>query len=61
MRIVGILLAAGYSTRFGTNKLLAPLPAGGPETGAPVAVAAARHLAEALPEPVAVVRPRAGP
>ena len=59
MRIVGILLAAGYSTRFGTNKLLARLPAGGPEAGEPVAVAAARHLAEALPEPVAVVRPRA--
>ncbi len=59
MRIVGILLAAGFSTRFGTNKLLAPLPAGGPEAGTPVAVAAARHLAEALPEPMAVVRPRA--
>ena len=59
MKIVGILLAAGFSTRFGANKLLAPLPAGGPEAGTPVAVAAARHLAEALPEPVAVVRPRA--
>jgi molybdenum cofactor cytidylyltransferase len=59
MRVVGILLAAGFSTRFGTNKLLAPLPAGSPEAGTPVAVAAARHLAKALPEPVAVVRPRA--
>jgi len=59
MKVVGILLAAGFSTRFGTNKLLAPLPDGGPEAGTPVAVAAARHLAEALPEPVAVVRPRA--
>ena len=59
MRIVGILLAAGFSTRFGTNKLLATRPAGGPEAGTPVAVAAALHLAEALPEPVAVVRPRA--
>ena len=59
MKVVGILLAAGFSTRFGTNKLLAPLPDGGPEAGTPVAVAAARHLVEALPEPVAVVRPRA--
>lgn len=59
MKVVGILLAAGFSTRFGTNKLLAPLPAGAPEAGTPVAVAAARHLAEALPELVAVVRPRA--
>ena len=59
MKVVGILLAAGFSTRFGTNKLLAALPADGPEAGTPVSVAAARHLAEALPEPVAVVRPRA--
>ena len=59
MKIVGILLAAGFSTRFGANKLLAPLPAGAPEAGTAVAVAAARRLAEALPEPVAVVRPRA--
>lgn len=59
MKVVGILLAAGFSTRFGTNKLLAPLPGGAAEGGAPVAVASARHLAEALPESVAVVRPRA--
>ena len=59
MKIVGILLAAGFSTRFGTNKLLAPLPAGVPEAGTAVAVAAARRLAQALPEPLAVVRPRA--
>ena len=59
MKVVGILLAAGFSTRFGTNKLLAPLPAGAAEGGTPVAVASARHLAEALPESVAVVRPRA--
>lgn len=59
MKVVGILLAAGFSTRFGTNKLLAALPADGPEAGTPVAVAAARHLAESLPESVAVVRPRA--
>ena len=59
MKVVGILLAAGFSTRFGTNKLLAPLPAGAAEGGTPVAVASARHLAEALPESTAVVRPRA--
>ena len=59
MKVVGILLAAGFSTRFGANKLLAPLPAGLPEAGTAVAAAAARHLAQALPEPVAVVRPRA--
>jgi len=59
MKVVGILLAAGYSTRFGSNKLLAPLPAGMPGAGTAVAVAAATHLASALPEPLAVVRPRA--
>ena len=58
MRVVGILLAAGFSKRFGTNKLLAPLPPGSAEAGSPVAVAAALHLAAALPEPLAVVRPR---
>ena len=59
MKVVGILLAAGYSTRFGANKLLAPLPAGAHEAGMAVAAVAARRLAEALPEPIAVVRPRA--
>lgn len=55
----GVLLAAGYSTRFGSNKLLHPLPAGSPHAGVPIAVAAAHHLAAALPDCVAVVRPRA--
>ncbi len=57
--IRGILLAAGYSRRFGSNKLLQALPAGTPEAGTPIALAAAKHLLEALPESIAVVRPRA--
>jgi molybdenum cofactor cytidylyltransferase len=57
--IRGILLAAGYSTRFGSNKLLQALPAGAPDAGTPIALAAARHLLDALPESIAVVRPRA--
>ena len=51
-RITGILLAAGSSRRFGSNKLLAPLA-----DGAPLAVAAARQLIAAVPEAVAVLRP----
>lgn len=57
--IRGILLAAGYSTRFGSNKLLQPLPAGSPDAGVPMALAAARHLVAAVADCVAVVRPRA--
>jgi molybdenum cofactor cytidylyltransferase len=57
--IRGILLAAGYSKRFGSNKLLQALPAGAPDAGTPIGLAAARHLLEALPESIAVVRPRA--
>jgi molybdenum cofactor cytidylyltransferase len=57
--IRGVLLAAGYSTRFGSNKLLHPLPAGFPDAGVPIALAAARHIVEALPDSVAVIRPRA--
>lgn len=52
MRIVGILLAAGFSRRFGANKLIQRLP-----DGTLVAVAAARNLIAALPEALAVVRP----
>ncbi len=48
--IQGILLAAGRASRYGANKLLAPLP-----DGTPVAVAAARALAAALPGALAVV------
>src|SRR3989442_4245313 len=55
----GILLAAGYSKRFGSNKLLQALPAGSPQAGTPIALASARHFLDALPDSVAVVRPRA--
>ena len=55
----GILLAAGYSRRFGSNKLLKALPAGATRAGMPIAVAAAHHLLDVLPESLAVVRPRA--
>lgn len=58
-KIRGILLAAGYSKRFGSNKLLQALPAGTPHAGVPIALAAARNLIEALPECIAVLRPRA--
>jgi molybdenum cofactor cytidylyltransferase len=51
-RIVGVLLAAGAGTRFGSDKLLHPLP-----DGTPIAVASARNLAAALPGAVAVTRP----
>lgn len=57
--IRGVLLAAGYSKRFGSNKLLQPLPQGLPQAGVPIALAAARHMIEALPDSIAVVRPRA--
>jgi molybdenum cofactor cytidylyltransferase len=58
-KIRGILLAAGYSKRFGSNKLLQALPPGSPEAGVPIALAAARRLLEARPDSIAVVRPRA--
>ncbi|MBI5910914.1 MAG: nucleotidyltransferase family protein [Betaproteobacteria bacterium] len=50
--ICGILLAAGASKRFGSEKLLYPL--GG---GTPVAVAALANLRAAIPHVIAVVRP----
>lgn len=50
--ITGILLAAGKSTRFGSNKLLQQLP----EHHTPIAVQSARNLLEVLPNSVAVVR-----
>jgi molybdenum cofactor cytidylyltransferase len=52
--IVGILLAGGSATRFGSDKLLHPLP-----DGTPIAVASARNLIAAVPRIVAVVRPDA--
>jgi molybdenum cofactor cytidylyltransferase len=58
-KIRGIFLAAGYSKRFGSNKLLQALPPGSSDAGVPIAVAAARRLLEVLPDSIAVVRPRA--
>ena len=52
---VGILLAAGFSRRFGAeDKLMHRLP-----DGRPLALAAAHNLLAALPRTVAVVRPQA--
>lgn len=53
--IVGILLAAGSASRFGSDKLLHPLP-----HGLPIAVQAARHLKAELARVVATTRPGAG-
>jgi len=50
--IQGLLLAAGRGSRFGANKLLHPLG-----DGTPMALAAARTLAEALGEILIVIRP----
>lgn len=52
MRIVGLLLAAGSASRFGSDKLLHRLP-----HGVPIAVQAARHLRKEVASVVAVVRP----
>ena len=54
--IVGILLAAGEGSRFGGDKLLAPLP----DRDLPglLGVRAALHLVEAIPDSIAVVRPQ---
>ncbi len=52
MNVLGILLAAGFSRRFGdADKLLHPLP-----DGHPLALAAARNLLQAVPDVLAVVR-----
>jgi molybdenum cofactor cytidylyltransferase len=50
--ICGILLAAGSAKRFGSNKLLYPLP-----DGTPIGIAAARHLKQCVEHVIAVVRP----
>lgn len=49
---VGILLAAGASRRFGSDKRLHRLP-----DGVPMALASARHLLAACPRSFAVIRP----
>ena len=52
--MVGILLAAGFSLRFGlTNKLLQCLP-----DGRPIALASAENLIKAIPVSIAVLRPK---
>ena len=51
--MIGILLAAGFSRRFGsTDKLLQKL-----EDGRPIALAAAESLIKAVPLTIAVLRP----
>lgn len=52
MFITGILLAAGYSHRFGTNKLLYPL-----SDGTPIAITAVRKLSAAVDKTLVVVSP----
>ena len=50
--IVGILLAAGSSRRFGTDKRLHPLA-----DGTPMVLVAARHLAAVCARTIVVIRP----
>ena len=52
MKLVGLLLAAGAATRFGSDKLRHPRP-----HGVTVAVQAARHLKAEVPRVIAAVRP----
>ncbi len=54
MNIVGLLLAAGSSTRFGSDKLSHALP-----HGVSIAVQAARQLKAEVPRVLAVVKPGA--
>ena len=54
MSIVGVLLAAGSATRFGSDKLSHRLP-----HGVPIAVQAARHLHSIISVIHAVVKPGA--
>jgi molybdenum cofactor cytidylyltransferase len=54
LKLVGLLLAAGSATRFGSDKLQHKLL-----HGVPIAVQAARHLKAVAPRVVAVVRPGA--
>ena len=54
MKFVGLLLAAGAASRFGSDKLQHPLP-----HGVSIAVQAARHLKAEVSRVVAAVRPEA--
>ncbi len=54
MNIVGLLLAAGSATRFGSDKLSHRLP-----HGVTIAVQAARHMRSVVPKAFAVVKPGA--
>jgi molybdenum cofactor cytidylyltransferase len=54
LKFVGLLLAAGSASRFGSDKLQHPLP-----HGVAIAVQAARHLKAEVPRVVATVRPGA--
>jgi molybdenum cofactor cytidylyltransferase len=51
--ITGVLLAAGSSRRFGSNKLLAPLP-----DGTPLVCATLRRLRSVLESVIVVVHPQ---
>jgi molybdenum cofactor cytidylyltransferase len=52
LKIVGLLLAAGSATRFGSDKLRHELP-----HGVAIAVQALRHLKAEIPDVIVVVRP----
>lgn len=52
MKLIGLLLAAGAASRFGSDKLLHLLP-----HGVPLAVQAARHLRSELSQVIAALRP----
>lgn len=54
MKLVGLLLAAGSASRFGSDKLLHRLV-----HGVPIVVQSARHLKSVVPRVVAVVKPGA--
>jgi molybdenum cofactor cytidylyltransferase len=54
LNIIGLLLAAGSATRFGSDKLSHRLP-----HGVSIAVQAARHMRSAVPKTFAVVKPGA--
>jgi molybdenum cofactor cytidylyltransferase len=54
VKFVGLLLAAGSASRFGSDKLQHTLP-----HGVAIAVQAARHLKKEVPRVVAAVRPGA--